>query len=68
MLMDLKDACKISHLGIHCLGQILYEVDLPKAIEFSTSSIFRNLFFASGVGSRDHVLPITVLKHAWGPM
>ena len=26
--------CKISHLGVNCLGQILCEVDLPRAIEF----------------------------------
>ena len=32
MLMD--HDCKISHLGVHCSGQILYVVDLLKAIEF----------------------------------
>ena len=33
MWMDLMDDCKISHLEVHCLGKILCEVDLPKAIE-----------------------------------
>ena len=33
MLMDPMDDCKISHLEVHCLGQILCEVDLLKAIE-----------------------------------
>ena len=32
----LMDDCIISHLGVYCLGQILCEVDLPKAIEFHT--------------------------------
>ena len=34
MLMDLMDDCKISHLEVYCLGQILCKVDLPKAMEF----------------------------------
>ena len=34
MLMDLRDDCKIGHLELRCSGQILYEVDLPNAIEF----------------------------------
>ena len=37
MLMHLIDDCKISHLEVHCPGQILDEVDLPKAIEFSNA-------------------------------
>ena len=28
MLMGLMADCKISHLEVHCLGQILCEVDL----------------------------------------
>ena len=35
MLMDLMDDCKISHLDVHCSGQILCEVDSPKAVDFS---------------------------------
>ena len=33
MLMHLMDDWKISHLEVHCSGQILCEVDLPKAKE-----------------------------------
>ena len=29
-----------SHLGVHCSGLILAEVDLPKAIEFSKIRLF----------------------------
>ena len=36
MLMDPMDDCKISHLEVHCSGQILSEVDLLTAIEFKT--------------------------------
>ena len=28
------------HLGVHCSGQILCEVDLPRAIEFSIAPFF----------------------------
>ena len=35
MLMDLMDDCKISPLGVRCLGQFLCELDLLKAIELS---------------------------------
>ena len=34
MLTDLMGDCKISHFGVHCSGQILCEVELPKVIEF----------------------------------
>ena len=45
VLMDLMDDCKISRLGVHCLGQILCEVRLPKAIEFPhPSSHFRTIY------------------------
>ena len=35
--MDLMDDCKISHLEVHCLGRILYEMELQKAIELRFS-------------------------------
>ena len=34
MRMDLIDDRKISHLWVHCWGQILCEVDLLKATAF----------------------------------
>ena len=38
-MMDLRDDCKISHLGGHCLGQILCKVELPKATEFDGTRV-----------------------------
>ena len=32
-MMDLMHDYKISHLGVHCLGQVLCEVEIPKEIQ-----------------------------------
>ena len=37
-----EDDCKTSHWEVHCSGQILCEVDLPKAMEFRFAFWWRN--------------------------
>ena len=44
MLMEMDD-CTISHLEVHCLRQILCEVDLPKASESSRRHWCRSWLF-----------------------
>ena len=53
MLLDMMDDCKISHLGLHCLGQILHKANLPKAIEFGkgTCPSVCRIFFCAGKGA-----------------
>ena len=71
MLMDLMDDCKISHLGAHCLRQVLYKVDFPRAIEFVKSCLFLSPLCCPSdplMGLVGHMLTMRVLNHPWGPI
>jgi hypothetical protein len=56
MRMDWMNDCKTSHWGVHCLQQIIGEVDLPKAIEITKGNIDLGHFWYTSFWVAPHLL------------